>query len=77
MITCPTCGGRGDVLDPRCFWVQLREFGEWSDYLDYQTLPEAIEKAESLQGWENRVRIVRHRKIVWKPVVTPPPQKEG
>jgi hypothetical protein len=64
MITCPTCGGRGEVLAPTWYWLQLREFGAWSDYLDYRTLDEAVTKATSMT-WPAGMRIKLHGRIVW------------
>lgn len=64
MKTCPTCGGCGEVRSPGWYWVQLNEFGSWSDYLDFKTLDEAIACAVETH-WGEKVRVKHKRKIVW------------
>jgi hypothetical protein len=44
--------------------VQLFELGGWSDYLDYATLDEAIEKATSIR-WGSGVRVKHRGRVVW------------
>lgn len=69
MKSCPRCGGRGEILTPGWFHVELFELGDWSPYLDYATREEAIHKAVETR-WARNVRVTRNGATVWRGVAS-------
>ena len=65
MTVCPRCKGSGSIREGRPYMVQLREFGKWHDYLDYNTQEEAVSCADATR-WGNRSRVMFQRQVVWR-----------